>query len=154
MIQRVYVSQDRKATFSCPQCGLVKEKDVSKYIGLKQQVRLKCKCVCSYTYPVIFERRQHIRKSVQLPGSYSSGKEQGTLVVENISRTGLKLKLNCETSLQVESRMRIKFTLDDVAGSEVQSEVVVRNVRPPVLGVEFTSMNHYGKLGAYLLYEF
>lgn len=154
MIQRVYVSQDRKATFSCPQCCLLKEKDVSKYFGLKQHVRLKCKCVCGYIYPVIFERRQHIRKVVRFPGSYTSGKEQGMLTVENISRTGLKLKLGGETMLSAGNRLRVKFTLDDAAGSEVQSEVVIRNFMPPVLGVEFTCKDHYGKLGAYLLHEF
>ena len=40
MIQKVYVSNDKKATFQCPQCGLVKEKDVSKFIALKSTVRL------------------------------------------------------------------------------------------------------------------
>jgi hypothetical protein len=154
MIQKVYVSNDKKATFQCPKCGLAKEKDVSNFIGLKSTVRLKCKCICWHTYPVIFERRQHIRKDVNFSGSYVWGKESGTLLVRNISRTGLKLKMSFKTSLKVGDQFVVKFTLGEAPNSEVEKEVVVRNIASLVLGVEFVSKDHYGKLGAYLLYDF
>ena len=154
MIQKVYVSNDNKATFKCPQCGLVKEKDVSKFIKIKSTVKLKCKCVCGHTYPVIFERRRHIRKDVNFVGSFVWGKENGPLFVKNISRTGLNLKMGCPTSLKVGDRFLVKFLLGEDAMSEVEKEVIVRNVRPPMMGVEFVSKDHYGKLGSYMLYDF
>ncbi len=154
MIQKVYVSSDKKATFSCPQCGLVKEKDVSKFIEIKSTVRLKCKCVCGHSYPVVFERRRHIRKDVNFPGSFVRGKETGPLFVKNISRTGLNLRMDCHATFKAGDRFLVKFFLGDDAMSEVEKEVIVRNVFPPMLGVEFVSKDHYGKLGSYLLYDF
>ncbi len=154
MIQKVYVSSDKKATFSCPQCGLVKEKDVSKFLDIKATVKLKCKCVCGHAYPVVFERRRHIRKEVNFPGSFVRGKEAGNLFVKNISRTGLNLKMNLKTSLKVGDKFVVKFSLGSFPNSEVEKEVIVRNVIPPMIGVEFISKDHYGKLGAYLLYDF
>ena len=154
MAQKVYVSKFRKATFSCPKCGLVKEKDVSKFVGLKSTVRIKCRCVCGHAYPVIFERRQHIRKTVNFSGSYVRGKKDGYFFVKDISRTGMKLKMMGPIEVAVGDRILTRFVLDDAAGSEVEKEVVVRNIMPPMLGVEFTSLDHYGKLGAYLLYAF
>ena len=154
MSQKVYVSSDKKATFSCPQCGLVKEKDVSKFLDIKATVKLKCKCVCGHSYPVVFERRRHIRKEVNFSGSFVRGKERGSLFVKNISRTGLNLKIGCKTSLKVGDKFVVKFSLGTQATSEVEKEVIVRNVIPPMMGVEFVSKEHYGKLGAYLLYDF
>ena len=154
MIQKVYVSNDKKATFQCPQCGLLKEKDVSKFIGLKSTVKLKCKCVCGHAYPVTFERRQHIRKDVNFSGSYVWKRERGTLVVKNISRAGLSLKMSFKTSLKVGDRCVVTFTLGKGPQSEVEKEVVVRSVTSSILGVEFISKDHYGKFGAYLLYDF
>jgi len=161
MIQKVYVCDDKKATFQCPQCGLVKEKDVSKFIGLKSTVKLKCKCVCGHAYPVIFERRQHIRKDVNFSGSYVWKRERGTLLVKNISRNGLSLKMNFKISLKVGDRFVVIFSLGRGINSEVEKEVVVRNLIPPLVdakfilvGVEFISKDHYGKFGTYLLYDF
>lgn len=154
MIQKVYVTNDKKATFQCPQCRLVKEKDVSKFIGLKSTVKLKCKCVCGHAYPVIFERRQHIRKDVNFSGTYVWKRESGPLVVKNISRTGLSLKMSFKTSLKLEDRFVVTFALGKGPNSEVEKEVVVRNITPPTLGVEFISKDHYGKFGTYLLYDF
>ena len=154
MPQKVYVSSDKKATFNCPQCGLVKEKDVSKFLNTKSTVRLRCKCVCGHSYPVIFERRRHIRKEVNFPGSFVRGKETGPLFVKNISRTGLNLKMSFKTSLKVGDKFVVKFALGSSPNADVEKEVVVRNVIFPMVGVEFIAKEHYGKLGTYLLYDF
>jgi len=155
MIQKVYVSNDKKATFQCPECGLVKEKDVSKFISLKSTVKIKCKCVCGHAYPVVFERRQHVRKEVNFSGTYVWGKESGSLLVKNISQAGLCLMMDFKTSLKVGDQFVVKFTFGKAPNSEVEKEVVIRTVIPPILlGGEFISKNHYGKFGAYLLYDF
>ena len=154
MIQKVYVSNDKKATFQCPQCGLVKEKDVSKFIGLKSTVKLKCKCVCGHAYPVVFERRQHIRKDVNFSGTFTWKKESGNLIVKNVSKSGLNIKMGFKTTLKVGDQFVLKFTFGKTSSSEVEKEVVVRSVHHTTLGVEFISKDHYGKFGAYLLYDF
>ncbi|SMC68920.1 PilZ domain-containing protein [Desulfocicer vacuolatum DSM 3385] len=154
MIKKVYVSNDKKATFKCPECGLIKEKDVSKFMGLESAVKIKCKCSCGHSYPVIFERRQHIRKDVNFSGTYVWGKEHGTLLVKNISHSGMCLKMTFKTALKVGDRFVVKFILGENSNSEVEKEVIVRGLKHPMMGVEFASKDHYGKFGAYLLYDF
>ena len=59
-----------------------------------------------------------------------------------------------KTSLKVGDRFVVKFILGEAPNSEVEKEAVVRSVIPPMMGVEFISKGHYGKLGSYMLYDF
>lgn len=152
MIQKIFVTREKKANFTCPECGKTKLMDVSRYADIKSSVKLKAKCICGHHYSVLLERRQHIRKPVNFPGFVIQGKKREPVFVLNISQSGMMLKGKFAKQIQSGERLLVRFNLDDEQSSEVEKEVVVRNVMPPLVGVEFVSHTHYGRLGNYLLY--
>lgn len=153
MRQKVFVNQDGVASFVCPECKAVKRKDVSSYKLRDAEVRLKCRCICGHTYPVVLERRKHIRKEVNLVGTLTSGRRAIPVMVKNLSRSGMQLRSGPKNQLAPGDRAKVEFTLNDTHGSVINREVTIRSVSGNVLGVEFLSDEHYDKLGAYLLYS-
>jgi hypothetical protein len=123
---------------------------------MQTAVRVKCKCPCGHTYSALLERRKHIRKNLHLEGRYvnKNGGGKGKMEVLDLSRSGLKMKLDMETGVKVGDILRLQFTLDDKQNSEVTKEVTVRSKSGLLLGTEFLSLDHYDKLGSYLLFDF
>lgn len=154
--EKVFIGDNNRATFRCPRCDKSKTTDVSRYKDIQKAVRVKCSCPCGHSYTVLLERRKHIRKNLNLVGTYvyENGQEQGRMTVLDLSRSGMKIKLNFKPNMQIGDKLLLTFNLDDAQHSQVQKEVVVRSIHDTVLGVEFTSQEHYDKLGSYLLFNF
>jgi len=72
----------------------------------------------------------------------------------DLSRSGLRMKTNDVAELKVGDILNLRFTLDDKQNSEVTKEVIVRSISGHSLGTEFLSLEHYDKLGSYLLFDF
>ncbi len=156
MTIKVFVSKENKANFTCPSCGTVREKDVSKFSEVDQAVKLKCRCVCGEVYSAFLERRRHFRKSLELRGTFTreGGREKGYMVVTDLSRSGMKLKVPAKFSFAPGDKLTVSFLLDDKQFSRIEKQVVVRTTGKGFLGVEFLSTDHYDKLGPYLLFHF
>jgi len=150
---RVFIDSENNARFVCPECELNKIVDVSKYKNSDKAVRVKCKCTCGHSYAAILERRKFYRKDVFLQGTYtaSSNNQQGSIIVRNLSRSGMRFELKSKSEIKVNDKMNIDFKLDDGPKSAVNKEVIVRSISGMFVGVEFTSLDHYDKLGPYLL---
>ncbi len=156
MTQKVFINAENKATFICPACNKTKITDVSKYKNATVAVKVKCKCPCGHAYNAILERRKSVRKNLNLAGTFTTegGKNKGNLTVLNLSRTGMKLKLNFHIDLQVGEKILVEFSLDDQERSSIRKDVFIRSIKDRILGTEFVAKEHYDKLGTYLLYSF
>jgi len=146
MAQKVFVTGDSMAVFECPECKKSKAVDVSRYKDIKQIIRIKVKCPCGHSFPVVLERRKSYRKEVNFPGSYTcllSGnkKEKGVMAVKDLSRSGMKIKLNVKKDFKIGDNLSVEFRLDDQNRSFVKKDAIIRTISDQNLGVEFSSIN-------------
>ncbi len=153
MVQRVFASKNQIAAFTCPKCGKVRQMDVSGYMDIDKQVKLKYKCLCKHSFSVILERRGFVRKESKLVGSIIQKNIKHIITISNISRYGLKIIMFRKIDLEIGDRLHIEFTLDDKNRSVVFKDVIVKNIDNKEAGVEFPSHEHYDKFGAYLLFN-
>ena len=147
MVQRVHISNSKLVTFTCPNCEHPRVVDVTEHreIETVERVKLKCKN-CGQPYRVEIERRAQYRKTVDLPGTYTQladGRpaDKGYMKVIDLSRSGLKIRLNDNISLAVGERLIIEFHLDDANRSKIRKEVEVKKIFGQELGLAFTSVH-------------
>jgi len=145
-MQKAFISSTNHITFSCPQCKNTRTVDVTKYKTLDKAVKIKVHCPCGHDYPVMIERRKQFRKAVSLPGTYTRIYNQrragkGTMVVKDVSRNGLSIRVNDTTHMQNGDILEVVFKLDDAKKSAIQKEVVIRKIVGFDLGTEFLSID-------------
>ncbi len=157
MTEKVYIAQNNMATFICPKCKKTTTADVTSYAKLEKKIRVKCRCICGHNYISILEKRKKYRKLVNLPGGYAfidakGREEKGTLIVEDISATGLKLKLNIKPGFKIEDMLTVEFRLNDRRKTEIQKKVIVKNIKDIYVGTAFTRSGlNDPALGFYLM---
>jgi hypothetical protein len=141
-MQRVYITSDNTATFTCPRCKQTRTVNINQYAGLDKAVRIKVRCPCRHAYPVMLERRRQFRREVALPGTYMrlvNGRpmDRGSMVVKDLSRTGLKLHVADAQRLSPGDTLEVVFCLDDPQKSKIQKKVVIRKIEGSDVGVQF-----------------
>ena len=164
MNQKVYMTGDGTVTVICPQCHKSKIINPSENKKTDNIAMLECECECGHSYAVMLEQRKFYRKGTNLPGVYIYKKTnlpgtytredrdgRGLITVINISRSGLKICLNMEPDFNLGDCLLVEFNLDDRDRSPIKKSVIVRNVQKKFIGVEFATIEHFDKLGAYLL---
>lgn len=164
MTQKIYTNGNSTVTVICPQCHKNKTIDVSGHKKTDKIAVLDCQCECGHSYEVMLERRKFYRKGTDLPGAYTykkinfpgtytreSDDDRGLMTVTDISRSGLKIRVNVIRDFSPGDRLNVEFNLDDRGRSLIKKAVIVRNILGKSIGVEFDTMEHFDKLGAYLL---
>ena len=146
MDQKVYITSQNLVTFTCPKCEKPRIVNVTEHPDLEKKDKVTVKCPCGHKYTVIIERRKQYRKATNFPGQYKhivDGRviDQGLMRVIDLSRTGMKIKLNVKRNLDIGARLLLEFRLDDAHRSFIQKEVEVKKVFDQELGVEFTSVH-------------
>ncbi len=145
MLQKVYVTNDQMITFTCPACRQPRVVRVADHKKLETADKLRVTCRhCGHKYPVLIERRRQYRKAVNFSGTYThyvNGKPMGKgfMRVVDLSRTGLKLKMNEKGGFGYGDKLQIEFRLDDLNHSLVKKEVEIKKIFEAELGVAFTS---------------
>ncbi len=142
-MKKVFVNDDNKATLACPDCERSRTIDAAPFIYMSRVVRIKIKCPCGFHYPAQLERRRHFRKVVHFQGTYRQAighrhVGRGNMAVLDLSRTGVKMRLDGSKALRVGDRLVVEFQLDDSKGSKIRQESVVRRIDGKELGAEFT----------------
>jgi hypothetical protein len=156
MTEKVYITSQQMATFVCPKCSRSKTVSVSEYANIDKLIKVNVKCPCGHAYTSLLEKRKQYRKATSLPGSYIhfiDGRpvNRGVMTVEDISATGMKLKLNTPQGFGVGDYLQVDFSLDDTHRTLIKKRVIVRNVNGPFIGVEFGPAEAMEKaLGFYL----
>jgi hypothetical protein len=153
MNQKAFVTKSGSATFLCPECGKAKHMDVSKFSNITKEVKLKCTCSCKHVFSVILERRQHVRKNVNLKGQLTFGKKCEPVDVIDISRLGLKIRAAKPLDLNIQDKVVLAFVLDDINQSRVSKSLIVKTIHKNEVGLKFVSDEHYDKFGNYILYQ-
>lgn len=161
MTVKAFITNENTATITCPVCQKSVTKDVSKFKDSDKFIKLKAHCPCGHTYTVFLERRQQYRKSVELRGVYkhhssdtpaASGEHWGSMTVLDVSRTGIRMKLNVEPKFQVGDHISVEFRLDDANNSLIRRDVVVQNIKNLCVGANYASAQAYDNIiGFYLL---
>ena len=150
---KIFITSSMKAILSCPVCERSREVDVSDFMSREKQVALKCKCKCGSRFDTILERRRSVRKPLSVTGRIRHGKLTDDILVKDISRHGMQLKLLGTTVLKTGERIGVEFRLDDPLQSIINRDLRVRKVIPPdQVGCEFLSFDHHGNLGKYFLF--
>ena len=152
-MSKVFVNSENKANLVCPVCTKTRTVDVTKFLDIKANAKLKAKCPCGHSYSVILERRKFYRKEVNLAGVFKpdkSGREYPMKVI-NISRSGLRFSSSESRNLETGDRILVEFRLDDKAKSVIKKKAIVIVTKGSSVGVEFCFLDDYDKiLGFYL----
>jgi len=155
-IPSVYVKDDNKAVLVCPHCGFSKTVDAGRC--KKSAGPLKIKCTCGSTFEVFIEFRGAHRKETDLVGHYCKlphCEEWGEMVVKNISSTGLGFKTLGPHHIRAGDRIRVKFRLDDAKKSEIDKDIIAREVKDTYVGCSFSGPLEFDQvdsaLGFYLM---
>jgi hypothetical protein len=140
--QKVFISSDGKATFVCPACVRARTVNTARHPTLSRAARVRVKCPCGHPYPVSLERRRYFRKAVDLRGIFFqtvNGRQvdKGPMVVLDLSRTGMRIRLNESRPLRIGDTLVVKFQLDDRQQSLINKESIVRRIDGVDLGAEF-----------------
>ena len=140
--QKVFLSGDHMAAIECPKCRKIKRSDVSKFMHISRRVKIKVNCPCGHIFPVILERRRHIRRLSNFPGIYyyfvpGQGRVKKGLTVKDISLSGIKVKLNNPPLFKGGDRLIVEFRLDDSQRSLIRKEVRIRKIEDLAVGAEF-----------------
>lgn len=153
--ERVFINSENTATFICPKCQRTRNVNVSKIIGAKKAVKINCRCKCGKEFATILERRRYFRKNIAFNGFCHVGENLLKLpvIVTDISRAGLKIKLQRPHMFTPGEEFLIEFNLDDKDQSLISKKIIIRSVTDKLVGAEFKSPEHYDPLGAYLMYR-
>ena len=147
MPQKVYITSKQMITFTCPECQHPRIVSIAEHKGLEKAVNVGVTCKrCGHKYRAIIERRQQYRKAVNLPGTYihlvnGRMRGKGYMTVVDLSRTGLKIKLNNKEGFAIGDRMLLEFNLDNASHSLIKKEVEIKKIDKAELGVAFLSMH-------------
>ena len=112
MTQKAFITKSGKANFTCPECGKVKQMDVTPFKDIDKEVKLKCTCTCKHVFSVTLERRRHFRKPVDLEGQLIIRDLKVPVRVIDVSRLGLKIQTINPLDLNIGRNAVITFVLD------------------------------------------
>jgi transcription elongation factor Elf1 len=153
MTEKIFIYNDNKAIIICPNCEKSKTIDV-----VEDTARLQHKCSCGYLHSVLLERRKRHRKITNLKGTYTclvSGKQvaKGSMTIQDITRAGLSFKFDQSAGqkFNMGDNLLLEFHIDDESKSLIKKQGVIRHMRGPYIGVEFSSVDLYDRaLGLYM----
>jgi len=155
MVEKIFLGNSTSATFVCPECERSRTSDVSKLLTAEAQLKIKCTCKCGHVFSVVIERRKYYRKTLALSGVvFSSDSERKFIMaVKDLSRSGCRIKVNSSFPFSVEDTIRVEFNLDDKDRAFISKTAVIRSINGPTLGLEFTEIEKYDKIGQYLMFS-
>jgi hypothetical protein len=154
---KIFVEHDNIAVVTCPQCKKTKDINVARFKG---QINVRIKCSCGNTSRIQLEYRRHFRKETELQGYYQvipqdeKPGDSGLMTIVNISRNGVRLKLNNPDHLfDVGDFINIRFNLDDRDRTLVDRDIVVQNINRPYVGGEFRRPSDTDSLIGFYLFR-
>ena len=156
--KKSYVRPDETIAITCPYCSNQREVFAGFFEG-KHKINVKC---CN-RFQVIIEFRKSVRKKCYLKGTFANQSQEGhegTLIINDLSVTGLSFTCHNLRRFQVDDEVEINFMLEEkhetgVRRTPIKKEVIVRNIRENCVGCEFTSGFEYssvGPLGYYVMH--
>jgi len=138
-VKKISLNKQGQGVLVCDQCGKTKVAHLAAVQHLGKP--LKVKCSCGHSFVIHLETRTFYRKNTHLPGEYTktSGervhrREQGLMTVEDLSRTGLRLRMTTQHTLRVHDIIEVRFTLDNAQHFAVCKQVRIVRVDGSCVG--------------------
>ncbi len=155
MVEKIFVGNSTTVTFVCPKCDRSRVSDISKFLIVKAQLKIKCTCKCGHVFSVMIERRKYHRKTLKLSGLAFSSERQRRFImtVADLSQSGCRITMHTSFPFHVGAVIQVVFNLDDKALTLICKKAVIRSINGLVLGLEFTEIETYDKIGAYLMHS-
>jgi len=144
MSKRTILTISNTAQFICTACDRQWNEDVSQYLNVPSMVELEVTCNCGYSWKTILERRRYFRKNDNFSGTYKhklpdSEDSTGIMTVVDISRKGLKLKLDdTDDCFKKGDCLEVSFPLGKDAKTLIKRIVIVKTVFENFVGVVFS----------------
>jgi hypothetical protein len=153
-VSKTYVRPDNTALLTCSHCGQQKVILADSFKGHKH--KLKVKCLCQNTFIVNLEFRKSFRMKTKLTGTYinhSRGDSGVSLLIHDISLTGLAFTNVNVKKIKIGDELTIEFTLDDEHKTKIRKDIIVRNVYQGSVGCEYERSEavYEGPLGRYIM---
>ena len=150
-MKKFYADHTNQATIICPECGLERTMDVTKF--KETHKKLKARCRCGEVFRFTLEYRRHYRKKVRLAGEYFvQGKdEKGEVIIEDISASGIRFASLKPHYISRNDIVELRFALDNPMRTQIQELVKIIWMIDRNIGAEFVNPKSLEKsLGFYL----
>jgi len=136
-METIYAGDTNHVTITCPKFGLTKNKNVTDFKDTPK--RLKAECKCGEVYQVDLELRRYYRKIVRLSGEYyiQDKDEKGEVLIKNISIAGINFETFKPHNIVKNDIVELKFTLDNLNETELQTLVKIIWVSDLKIGGQF-----------------
>lgn len=165
-MEKIFVDKHETALFHCPHCGFTRQFDASVYKN--KDSRIKIKCQCGETVPVLIEFRKFFRKDVELFGygvvlssangsdELAASREKFPIVVRDLSMNGLSFSIGAGSGAdlgepRVGDVILLQFRLDNRSRDLIERKAEIQNVHGARFGVSFLRSEYDKELGFYLL---
>ena len=156
----VFPGDDGKYLMTCPQCGF--QDTVSGRLFELMGSAVRVQCPNNHRFRIIRELRTSYRKQVRLEGYFAqalhngnkltSGDVWGPMVVQDLSKTGLKFTCGNANQLRTGDRLQVRFNLDNANQTLIKKAVLVKSVHADTVGCHFDSADKFdAALGFYFL---
>ena len=156
----IYTNLSESVTLVCEQCHRSRALQAADVKDLPQPLKVRCPCGATFGVNIIV--RQCYRRKTRLSGTYvkhdpqrNNILEQGRMIVEDISRTGIGLRILSRHTVVVNDVLAVTFTLDDKQQTDIRKSVRVRRIDDRFIGAEFVDHDTYTDanriLGFYLM---
>jgi hypothetical protein len=149
---KCYLTPEGSGLITCPCCGFGKTIRFKEAIPVNCNVKIRCKC--GETFERFLEVRQHYRRQVKLTGDYTNvtSKRSGRMIVENISRTGIGLRVMGVEYFKKEDHLEVSFALDNSKRSRIVANGSVKHIMGNFVGCRILQLREGEKeLGFYLM---
>lgn len=146
--QKYFVSKNDTITVRCLACKKTRSISVAGLRGKPHTIKVQCPC--TNTFAVDIEFRLSYRKDVDIAGGYrkrhEGEAEERSCVVQDLSVGGLGIRIEHDTTVQVEDELIVTFNLDDRQTHRIDTAIKVRHVDPnKKIGGEFIDPEDRGR---------
>lgn len=155
-MEKIFVDKHGNALFRCPYCAFERHFNASSY--KEKDSRVKIKCHCGQTVPVLIEFREFYRKPVTLEGHcfLQRTRETFSIKIHDISLNGMSFSVvptpgMSNSPFLVEDAVVMAFRLDNRAADQIQKKGNVRNISGLRAGIRFSHQEYDKELGYYLM---
>lgn len=155
-MEKIFTDSKGKANFRCPHCGFERSFDASAYRERDSRIRIKCQC--GQTVPVLVEFREYYRKSVKLAGLCRLARtgEAFQITVKDLSLQGIGFEVVPNPGMSGSPFLHndliaVRFRLDNAAGHVIERKAHVVNIRDLFAGARFAKSEYDKELGFYLM---
>ena len=141
-LEKMIIAQSNVAQLQCLKCGNSNATVVTQYNSIEEKaVGLHVECACDHSFTVMLDSRKYFQKKLALEGIYrtENGLSWGKMIVLDLSRSGMNIKLDKESDIQIDEKSMVDFYIHDNQHSFISKEVAVKSIDNLFIEAKFLS---------------